>query len=560
MTKRIVLVGLSGAGKSTVGAMLAEALGWTLIDTDAEIERVEQRTVAEIFKHSGEAAFRGIERRVLSHALERSAVVIATGGGAVINDEVWNEHGLGHSETLTVWLDAPPDVLIQRLSDQQRRDRAGAVRPLLQGDDPLGGLTAMRRGRAPYYRRADLAIPVQTMEVTTVVRLLAEAVEQAGVWQIVLDMPGGTSRVQVGTGVRDQLATVIASRWPGARTVWVIADEHVAKHHLEPAVHLLDSAGITTRPVTFPAGESSKSLAGLRHLYDALLGGGVERTDVVVALGGGVTGDLAGFVAATVLRGVGLVQVPTNVLSMVDSSVGGKTGINHSTGKNLIGAFYQPPEVVIDPAYLETLPDRQYRNGWAEIIKHGLIEPSTPAGKSGLLELIEANAVSLRDRSSPVLPEIIRRNVEIKASVVHADEREEGLRAILNFGHTIGHAVEAAGYKLLHGEAVAVGLHGAMRLAVKLDRVDASDADRVRDILAAFGLPVSVRADPDEIRAYMRQDKKRVAGDQQWVLPVRHGGVAIERGVPLSAVDDALRTVTSGGSALPQVCYPLDGN
>jgi 3-dehydroquinate synthase len=548
MEKRIVLVGLSGAGKSTVGAMLAEALGWKLIDTDAEVERAEQRTVPEIFEHSGEAAFREIERRVLIEALQRSAVVIATGGGAAINDDTWSEEALGHVDNLTVWLDAPPDVLFQRLLDQQTRIEGGAVRPLLQGDDPLIRLTEMRRDRAPYYRRAGLAIPVGSMEVNDIVHLLAEAVDQAGVRQIQLDLPGGTSRIQIGNGVSDQLASVISSRWPGARTVWVISDEQVAEHHLEPVVHGLESAGIIARPVTFPAGEASKSLAGLGLIYDALLGGGVERADVVVALGGGVTGDLVGLAAATVLRGVGLVQMPTSLLAMVDSSVGGKTGINHPLGKNLIGAFFQPPEVVIDPRYLVTLPEREYLAGWAEIIKHGLIEPSTPAGKSGLLELIEANVTSLRDRSSPLLPGIIRRNVEIKASVVDADERETGLRAILNFGHTIGHAVEAAGYKLLHGEAVAVGLHGAMRLGVELDRVDVSEADRMRDLLSAFGLPVSVSADADEIRTYMRQDKKRVAGELHWVLPVRHGGAIIERGVPQEAVDSALGMVASGGS------------
>lgn len=548
MVKRIVLVGLSGAGKSTVGAMLAEALGWTLIDTDAEIEHVERRTVPEIFGRSGEAAFRLIERRVLSDALERSAVVIATGGGAVINDEIWSAGGLNQADTLTAWLDAPPEALFLRLVNQQHGVGGEAVRPLLQGDDPLSTLTEMRRDRAPYYRRADMTIPVVTMEVAEVARLLTETVGPTGVRQIMLDVPGGASRIQVGIGIRDQLASVVSSCWPNARTVWVVSDEQVAEHHLVPAIQTVERAGITVRPVTFPVGEASKSLAGLGHLYDALLGGGIERSDVVVALGGGVTGDLVGFAAATVLRGVGLVQVPTSLLAMVDSSVGGKTGINHPTGKNLIGAFYQPPEVVIDPAYLETLPEREYRAGWAEIIKHGLIEPSTPAGKSGLLELIEANAESLLNRSSPLLPEIIRRNVEIKASVVNADEREAGLRAILNFGHTIGHAVEAAGYHLLHGEAVAVGLHGAMRLAVELDRVDAIEADKARDLLKAFGLPVTVRANSDEVRTYMRQDKKRMAGEQHWVLPVRHGGVAIERGVPQAAVDSALSVVTAGGS------------
>jgi 3-dehydroquinate synthetase len=267
---------------------------------------------------------------------------------------------------------------------------------------------------------------------------------------------------------------------------------------------------------------------------------------VIVALGGGVAGDLVGFAAATVLRGVGLVQVPSSLLAMVDSSVGGKTGINHATGKNLIGAFYQPPVVLIDPDLLDTLPDREYRSGWAEIVKHGLIEPSTPAGDSGLFELLAQNAVSLAARRSLLIPTIITRNVEIKASVVRADERESGLRAILNFGHTIGHAVEAAGYQLLHGEAVAVGLHGAMRLGEALGRVPRERVEEVVDVLHRFGLPTEVVADVGRVRQLMLSDKKRLAGEQQWIVPVADGGASIERGIPEDAVDSAIAAVVRG--------------
>ncbi len=543
MVTRIVLIGLSGGGKSTVGAALADALGWALIDTDAESERLEGRTIPEIFAQAGEARFREVERKVLHESLSTSSAVIATGGGAVINDEIWSDEWLGRADTLTVWLDAPPEVLLERLEQQQRREHGGALRPLLHGDDSLGRFSAMRRDREKFYRRADLIVPVGGLAAGDVVRLLAGVVRTEHTREILLDVTGGKCRIQIGNGIRRELAATISARWPATRRVWVIADDQVADHFLDHTVDALAEAGLQARPVTYPPGESSKSLAGLAELYDALLGNGIERSDLVVALGGGVTGDLVGFAAATVLRGVGLVQAPTSLLAMVDSSVGGKTGINHATGKNLIGAFYQPCEVVIDPEFLQTLPEREYRSGWAEIIKHGLIEPATPAGKSGLLELIELNAPRLLDRSSPLLAEIIARNIEIKASVVGADEREAGLRAILNFGHTIGHAVEAAGYQLLHGEAISVGLHGVMRLAVQLGRIEASEADRVRDLLAAFGLPVTVDADPDEVRQLMLQDKKRAAGEQQWVLPVAGGGVVIERGIPSSTVEAALRQV-----------------
>lgn len=546
MPERIVLVGLSGSGKSAIGSLLAARLGWGLIDTDEEIERIAGRSIPEIFIASGESTFREIERRVLQDALRMARTVIATGGGAVVNDEIWSADWLGDSATMTVWLDAPTDVLLARLLEQQGQGCAGAVRPLLLGDDALSRLDAMRVDRAPYYRRADLTIPGADQDPDVIAGWIAGPACPEVVREVLLDVPGGESRVRVADGIRAQLPEVISSQWPRARTVWIVVDERVAVHHIDQVVHGLTHSGLRACPVRFPSGEASKSMAGVAHIHDALLGGGIERSDVIVALGGGVAGDLVGFAAATVLRGVGLVQMPTSLLAMVDSSVGGKTGINHATGKNLIGAFYQPPEVLVDPEYLRTLPDREYRSGWAEIIKHGLIEPSTPAGRSGLLGILDANAERLLDRRSPLLAPIIARNVEIKASVVQADEREAGLRAILNFGHTIGHAIEAAGYTLLHGEAVAVGLHGAMRLGAALGHVEGHDADRVSALLSRFGLPVSVRANVDDVRRFMSLDKKRISGEQQWVVPARDGGVTLDRGVPQSAVDVALEAVIQG--------------
>lgn len=546
MVSRIVLIGLSGGGKTTVGAKLSEALGWTLVDTDAEIERVAGKSIPEIFKDTDEATFREMERQVLHEALATSESVIATGGGAVVNEEIWTNRWLGDPASLTVWLDAPASELFARLREQQQRSQPGAVRPLLSGNNALSRFEQMRRERVPYYQRANVTIPVAGQDPDAIAQRIAALAVPGGSWNVELDVPGGTSTIRIGQGIRNQLPDIVASRWPGEKTVWVVADEQVAALHLERTVRDLERLGVRTRSATFPPGEASKSIDGISTLYDALLQGGIERSDCIVALGGGVTGDLVGFVAATVLRGIGLVQVPTNVLSMVDSSVGGKTGINHAAGKNLIGAFYQPPEVLIDPDFVETLPDRQYRNGWAEIIKHGLIELSTPAGDSGLLELIRANADALVARRSPLLAPIIARNVEIKASVVRADEREGGLRAILNFGHTIGHAVEASGYRLLHGEAVAVGLHGVMRLGAELGLVDVREADAVEDLLTRFGLPVTVDARPDDVLRFMSHDKKRVSGEQQWILPKAGGGVTIERGIPGKSIDLALRRVLSG--------------
>jgi 3-dehydroquinate synthase len=537
---RVVLIGFSGAGKSTVGRLLSERLGWRLIDMDTEIERLAGRSIPEIFRDDGEPAFRAMERHALADALRAEGAVISTGGGAVVADEVWDARWLRSPGTITVLLDAPAQVLHDRLVAQQAADPSGAVRPMLEGDDPLARISNLKAQRAPWYERAAVTVPVAGRAPEEVASTIAQAAGAEPRQEIRLDVPGGSSSIRVGHGAVGELGERIRERWPRVRRVWVIADAGVAAHHLDPVV---SAVGGDARTVTFPAGEASKSLEGIGRLYDALLGGGIERSDVLVALGGGVAGDLVGFAAATVLRGVGLVQVPTTLLAMVDSSVGGKTGINHASGKNLIGAFYQPPVVAIDPLLLGTLPDREYRSGWAEIIKHGLIEPSTPAGDTGLFELIDANPASLLDRTSPLLPAIIARNVEIKASVVRADERESGLRAILNFGHTVGHAVEAAGYELLHGEAIAVGLHAAMRLGEALGRVDGQRVEAVTSVLSRFGLPLTVGADIDAVRRLMLSDKKRVAGEQQWILPDSDGGVSIVQGVPAAAVDTALAAI-----------------
>jgi shikimate kinase/3-dehydroquinate synthase len=540
--RRIVLIGFSGSGKSTVGRLAAERLGWRLIDMDDEIAQREGRSIPEIFREGGEAAFRAIERQVLADALGSANVLVSTGGGAVVSDEVWTDTWLDAPGTLTVLLDAPAVELHARLVAQQAADPAGAARPMLDGDDPLGRIEALKARREPWYRRARVTLPVHGRDPRDIAATIARMADPGAPQEIALDVPGGSSSIRVGFGVLAELGD-LPRRWPRARRAWIVADEGPAAWHLESAVAAVALSGIDVRTLTFPSGEGSKSMAGLAHIHDGLLTGGIERNDVIVALGGGVAGDLVGFAAATVLRGVGLVQVPTSLLAMVDSSVGGKTGINHATGKNLIGAFYQPPLVMIDPTLLDTLPNREYRSGWAEIIKHGLIEPSTPAGDSGLFELLAANADALGDRTSQLLPDIIARNVAIKASVVQADEREAGLRAILNFGHTIGHAVEAAGYELLHGEAIAVGLHGAMRLGAALGRVGEDDVARVVATLAAFGLPTEVVADVATVRRLMASDKKRVAGDQQWILPAPGGGVTIERGVPAAAVEAALAAV-----------------
>jgi 3-dehydroquinate synthase len=331
--------------------------------------------------------------------------------------------------------------------------------------------------------------------------------------------------------------------------LWLISDSEVYPHYgaVEGA---LRSAGYAIQSHTVPDGEVSKDLGVVAGCYDWLIGGGVERRDAVLALGGGVVGDLAGFVAATVLRGIALVQLPTTLLAMVDSAIGGKTGVNHPLGKNLIGAFHQPLLVLSDTDTLATLPPRELRAGWAEVIKHGVIRDA------GLFEMLEQVADvsdgATRDIrpataalfSEPQLSELIRRAAKVKVDVVNVDEREIGERILLNYGHTLGHALEAAaGYgTLLHGEAVAIGMMLAARIAERLGMLDAASVERQGRLLRTYGLPVAIPPGigPDRLLDLTLRDKKVRAGQVRWVLPTTIGAATVRDDVPEQLVRETV--------------------
>lgn len=312
----------------------------------------------------------------------------------------------------------------------------------------------------------------------------------------------------------------------------IVADATVQAIHGAAIQKSLIEAGAEVRLATVPSGEQSKSYEQTHQLYDQLVDMAADRRTIVVAVGGGVTGDLAGFVAATYARGLRFVQVPTTLLSMVDSSVGGKTGINHPRGKNLIGAFHQPMGVLIDLNTLRTLPDREYRSGLAEVVKYGVIQDAE------FFAYLEANVDGLNQREPSVMRHVVGRSCELKADVVRQDEFETlGLRAILNYGHTFAHAFEAlSGYgTLLHGEAVSIGMICASRLAESLGRITATDTARQVALLTALKLPVTVPDDlknrPDEIASCMMLDKKTEGRELRFVLPSRMGHVETVKGI-----------------------------
>lgn len=542
----MVLTGFSGTGKSTVASLLAQRLGWRAVDMDLEIERQAGMSIPAIFREHGEAAFRQRERDALRCAIAQDAVVIATGGGASAADAAWTNELLRSSGTLVITLDAGPDTIVARLRAQQAAQGETAERPMLAGDDPAARIRALKAERQAWYDRADLTLVVENVSPESVADEIAQvvALQDGQPLQIRLRADSADSLIRIRSGALDDAGTWLRERWPKARRTWIVTDANVAPHHLSRTTTILEQAGFAVASHVVAAGESSKSLATSADLYDWMLGSGIERGDVVVALGGGVVGDLAGYVAATVLRGVGLVQVPTTLLSAVDSSVGGKTGINHPAGKNLIGAFLQPPLVIIDPDLLRTAPLRELRSGWGEVIKHAFIQRSTPGGeRNDLLTFLERNAANLLALTEPAISYAIWRNVALKAAVVQEDEREAGIRAYLNFGHTLGHAIEAADYHLLHGEAIAVGMCAAAALGAGVGACGPELGERVRALLRVAELPEATSVDEARVLTLLLSDKKRVAGRQRYILPLDGGGVVMRDDVPEEAVLAALRSV-----------------
>lgn len=367
---------------------------------------------------------------------------------------------------------------------------------------------------------------------------------------IIVRTGGTTSTVVVEAGAFERLGALMAEhvRLPGR--AFVISDERVWAAHGERLRAALEAAGWRVSATAVPDGEESKSLARAGELYAWLASERAERSEPIVAFGGGVVGDLAGFVAATYLRGVPLVQVPTSLLAMVDSSVGGKTGVNLPAGKNLVGAFLQPNLVVVDPLLLHTLSDRQQRTGWAEVIKYAFFDRSVPdLDGPPLLPILTTHGADLRALAEPACSEVIAQCLRIKARVVHLDERETGLRRILNLGHTVGHAIEAvAGYgRYTHGEAVALGMRAVFNLAARRGLCSPDLAAQVNQLLDEFGLPARIEGcAADALVDKIGSDKKVRAGRVNWVLPTVPGEVEIRDDVPL---EDVRAVVVALGAA-----------
>ncbi len=557
--ERIFLLGPTAAGKSTVGARVAAMLGWRFVDLDSWIERRAGLSIGEIFARGGEPRFRELETAALAEAASEARTIIATGGGIVERDaNLTLVRACGWSVTLAV----TPETSWQRARDSATAARVplGDIRPLLAGDDPLGRLQVLHARRSAAYSRADevLVADAEPPEV------LAARVVAGLVGRGLLSPDGAAERVRrVRTSAAGSYEVVVA--WASLPSLGerlhalglpprlhVVADATVATLYEPALMSALMRAGFAPSMLRVPPGEGSKSREQLNAIHDWLAERRAERGEGVVALGGGVVGDLAGFAAATYLRGLPLIQVPTTLLAQLDASIGGKVAIDHPRGKNLIGAFYPPRLVLSDPAVLLTLPARVRAEGWAEAVKHGV------ALEAGYFDLLQREAEALVALKPGPLVEAIGGSVCLKAAVVEADEREGegGQRALLNYGHTIGHAIEAvAGYGAwLHGEAVAAGMAAAGRLGRHRGITPDDVVERQEALLSRFALPV--RADGLRARDLLRAtlwDKKARGGQVRWVLPSAFGAAALYGDVPEPDVRAALLEIGAADDVPPAV-------
>jgi len=525
----IFLVGLMGAGKTTIGRQLARKLGMRFVDSDHEIEARTGASIPWIFEIEGEPSFRRREADVIRELTAHGGLVLATGGGAVLNPA---SRALLAERGTVIYLRASIGSILQRTSHDKNR-------PLLQTADPRAKLEELLAQRDPLYREiADLVIDtgrpnVQSMVQTILDQLAAQQAARARRLArdpmneplptiLNVDLGERSYPITIGPRLLDD-AALLARHVDGGKAA-IVTNTTVAPLYLERVAGALRAAGREVVEIVLPDGEEHKNWTSLNLVFDALLQHKCDRKTTIVALGGGVIGDLAGFAASSYMRGVPFVQVPTTLLSQVDSSVGGKTGINHPLGKNMIGAFYQPRAVIADTATLDTLPPRELAAGLAEVIKHGAILDAA------YFDWIEANIAKLVAREPDAMAYAIARSCEIKAEVVRKDEREGGLRAVLNFGHTFGHAIEAGlGFGTwLHGEAVGCGMVMAADLSARLGLVDAATVARVRSLVKAAGLPtVAPDLGLDRWIELMAVDKKNEGGEIKFILLKPLGSPAI---------------------------------
>jgi shikimate kinase/3-dehydroquinate synthase len=527
----VVLVGLPGSGKTAVGRRLAQRHRARFVDLDELIERRVGKPIPAIFAEEGEAGFRRHEREAvvsLGSADTGSALrlVIATGGGAVVDPR--NRWQL-YRGRFPVWLDGAPEMLASRLA------RSSNVRPLVAGKDALATLRQLAADRRRFYAPA-LQLS-GSANIEAILRAIEQRLDEGAAATTLLRADTPIGHLEIGDGIAARSVAAALTRAEARRAIllaepetWRVAGAAIAGR--------LSAEGWTVERLMFPRGEDAKRMSVVETTCSALARLRVDRHETLVAIGGGALTDAAGFVAATYLRGVRIVNVPTTLVGQIDAAIGGKTGVDIAEGKNLVGAFHQPAAVIVDTALLRTLPARQRRAALGEVVKMGLL------GDERLLELVGSDGPAFaaggdKPIESGAIAEMVERSAWAKVEVVLEDERESGPRMVLNLGHTIGHGIEAAaGYEaILHGEAVAYGLRGALAISAAMGLVGPERSARGGALLDRLGLAVEPPGvDRSAVVEHMAADKKHALGKLNWILPT-DTGVVVRSDVPPAAIE-----------------------
>ncbi|HET7541310.1 MAG TPA: 3-dehydroquinate synthase [Polyangiaceae bacterium] len=490
-------------GKSTVGALVAQTTGRPFIDLDRAIEREAGTSIESLFATRGEAAFRALERACLERVLDEATraaqpPVIALGGGALLARDV----RLRALDTcVVVTLEGTPAELTRRALQQ-------GARPLLSGPNPEQRVSELLALRAASYAEAHARVSCEAPPENVAAQVLE-------VWsrdELSVAVGEASYGVQTGLGFASGRVGALVAQSP---VCVLVSDKTVAALHAGPIEAALSQTAARVLRVELEPGEAHKNIASIEGIWHAALAGGADRQATFIGLGGGVVTDMTGFAASTWMRGVRWVGIPTTLLAMVDASVGGKTGVDLASAKNAVGAFWQPSAVLCDVQYLNTESRRGFISGLAEVVKTALI------GDPELFELLERNAERVVARDPELSAELVRRSVRVKARIVSFDQRESGLRAVLNLGHTVGHALEAqAGYSALsHGEAVSLGLVAALRLGETLGQTPAELRERTLTLLQRLGLPATLSGQPlaDAVNL-LGHDKKRAGSSVKFVF------------------------------------------
>ncbi|MDD3925043.1 MAG: 3-dehydroquinate synthase [bacterium] len=526
----IILAGFMGSGKSSVGRILARIMGMEFLDTDKLVAARSGKSIERLFHDDGEVCFRALESDVIS-SIKGEGKVIAVGGGTLVKEEnirILKEKGL------LVHLRVSPQAVASRLAGTSGRPLFDKI-----GSD-MSLLASFMAEREAGYSKADICIETDSLSVLETAEDIAGRFRPSSVdcaSTVTVDLQERSYDIIIADRFDDWNKRISATGFKGKLAI--ITDHNVAPLYLKRIADDLKRS-FSVYSIVLNSGEATKTLAEAERVYDILLKHGFDRSSGVLALGGGVIGDLAGFVASTYMRGIAFFQAPTTLLAQVDSSVGGKVAVNHPLAKNLIGAFYQPRLVIAETGFLRTLPMREIRAGLAEVIKYGIIYDTR------FFDFLECSSSQILALKPDKIAEIIHKSCSIKASVVSEDEYEAGRRAILNYGHTIGHTLEyIGGYgSIVHGEAVAVGMVAAARLSVLEGFLSYEDELRQNGLIDRLGLPLKYAfGGYDDVLAALSRDKKCVDSVPSFVLAEKIGKVSIVKRVNDGNLREAIDTV-----------------